>query len=151
MLNRTRVWLNCLNLDRSTGSQYGKPPIISPRDYIANHSDDWWKSSPYNMKNFDIYLCAYSAELKVMAAFVAKIYSNPDHPSGLNKVPNFITYVNVGLTKKHPFSFRMSTSKPSLLRRMMSFWLSVINGSLSLGITPISTTFKIVSEQALFD
>lgn len=86
MLNRTRVWMNCLNLDRSTGSQYGKPPIISPRDYIANHSDRWWASSPYNMKHFDIQICAYNAELKVMAAFVAKIYNDPNHPTGLNRV-----------------------------------------------------------------
>ncbi|KAF9485193.1 hypothetical protein BDN70DRAFT_871586 [Pholiota conissans] len=89
MLNRTRVWLNCLNLDRSTGSQYGKPPIISPKDYIANHSERWWTSSPYNMKNFDIHTCAYNSELKLMSAFIAKIYSDPDHPTGLNKMVDF--------------------------------------------------------------
>ena len=86
MLNRTRVWMNCLNLDRSTGSQYGKPPIISPKDYIANHSENWWSSSPHNMQNFDIHICAYNSELKVMAAFIAKIYNDPDHPTGLNRV-----------------------------------------------------------------
>ncbi|KAG6880114.1 hypothetical protein C0992_005821 [Termitomyces sp. T32_za158] len=89
LLNRTRVWLNCFNLDRSTGSQYGKPPIISSADYMANHSENWWKSSPYNMKNFDIHLCAYNAELKVMAGFIQKIYSDPDHPTGLNKTVDF--------------------------------------------------------------
>jgi hypothetical protein len=85
-LNRTRVWLNCFNLDRSTGSQNGKPPIISNNDYIANHSEDWWKSSPYNMKNFDIQLCCYNSELRVMAKFRSKIYNNPAHPTGLSKV-----------------------------------------------------------------
>lgn len=85
-LNRTRVWLNCFNLDRSTGSQNGKPPVISNDDYIANHSDDWWKSSPYNMKNFDIQLITYNSELKVMAKFRSKIYNDPAHPTGLNKV-----------------------------------------------------------------
>ncbi|KAG6876221.1 hypothetical protein C0993_004878 [Termitomyces sp. T159_Od127] len=89
LLNRTRVWLNCFNLDRSTGSQYGKPPIISSADYMANHSENWWRSSPYNMKNFDIHLCAYNAELKVMAGFIQKIYSDPDHPTGLNKSVDF--------------------------------------------------------------
>ncbi|KAF5375594.1 hypothetical protein D9757_008502 [Collybiopsis confluens] len=84
-LNRTRVWLNCFNLDRSTGSQNGKPPVISNDDYIANHSEDWWKSSPYNMKNFDIQLCCYNSELKVMAKFRSRIYSDPSHPTGLNK------------------------------------------------------------------
>ncbi|KAF7312328.1 Zn(2)-C6 fungal-type domain-containing protein [Mycena indigotica] len=64
MLNRTRVWLNCFNLDRSTGSQYGKTPTISNADYMANHSEDWWRSSPYNMRNFDIHTCAYNSELR---------------------------------------------------------------------------------------
>ncbi|KAJ7494661.1 hypothetical protein B0H11DRAFT_2156005 [Mycena galericulata] len=89
MLNRTRVWLNCFNLDRSTGSQYGKAPTISNNDYMANHSEDWWRSSPYNMPNFDIHICAYNSELKVMAAFMAKIYSDPSHPTGLNKNVDF--------------------------------------------------------------
>lgn len=93
MLNRTRVWLNCVNLDRSTGSQYGKPPIISGADYMANHSQDWWKSSLYNMKHFDIHICAYNAELKVLAGFIAKIYSDPHHPTGLNKVRHTLSYL----------------------------------------------------------
>ncbi|KAJ7363984.1 hypothetical protein DFH08DRAFT_930081 [Mycena albidolilacea] len=89
MLNRTRVWLNCFNLDRSTGSQYGKAPTIPNSDYMANHSWDWWRSSPYNMQNFDIHICAYNSELKVMAAFMATIYSDPNHPTGLNKNIDF--------------------------------------------------------------
>ena len=28
LLNRTRVWLNCYNLDRSTATQFGKPATI---------------------------------------------------------------------------------------------------------------------------
>ena len=86
MLNRTRAWLNCFNLDRSTGTQYGKRPIIDNANYIAHNSTDWWNSSKYNMKNFDIHLCGYTAELMVMAEFVKKIYSDPNHPTGLNKV-----------------------------------------------------------------
>jgi hypothetical protein len=86
MLNRTRIWINCFNLDRSTGSQYGKPPTIGNMDYTANHSGDWWKSSPYNMKHFDIQICAYNAELRVMAKFISTIYSDPRHPTGLNTV-----------------------------------------------------------------
>ncbi|KAF8986590.1 hypothetical protein BDQ17DRAFT_1436191 [Cyathus striatus] len=89
MLNRTRVWLNCFNLDRSTGSQYGKPPIISGSDYMANHSQEWWNSSPYNMTNFDIHTSAYNSELKVMGRFISKIYSDPEHPTGLNKEVDF--------------------------------------------------------------
>jgi hypothetical protein len=86
MLNRTRVWLNCFNLDRSSGSQYGKPIVIKNTDYIANHSEDFWSSSEYNLKEFDIHLCCYNAELRVMADFMAQIYSDPNHPTGLNKV-----------------------------------------------------------------
>lgn len=88
-LNLTRVWINCFNLDRSTSSQYGKRPIISSIDYIANHSENWWASSEYNLKDFDIQLCCYNAELKVMGDFIEKIYSDPDHPTGLNKKLNF--------------------------------------------------------------
>lgn len=86
LLSRQRIWMNCFNLDRSTGSQYGKPPIIPNTDYFASHSEDWWRSSPYNMKGFDIHLCGYNAELRLMSNFKQKIYSDPNHPIGLNKV-----------------------------------------------------------------
>ncbi|CDO74907.1 hypothetical protein BN946_scf184988.g14 [Trametes cinnabarina] len=85
MLNRTRTWLNCFNLDRSMASQYGKAPIISNTDYVASHSEFWWKSSPYNIPGFDIHLCAYNAELKVLADYRYTIFSDPEHPVGLNK------------------------------------------------------------------
>ncbi|KAL0572188.1 hypothetical protein V5O48_009783, partial [Marasmius crinis-equi] len=88
-LNRTRVWINCFNLDRSTSSQYGKRPIISSIDYIATHSETWWSSSEYNMKNFDIQICCYNAELKIMGKFIETIYSDSRHPTGLNKDLNF--------------------------------------------------------------
>jgi hypothetical protein len=89
MLNRTRVWLNCFNLDRSTGSEYGKPPIVTNSDYVANHSETWWNSSAYNIPHFDIHLCAYNAELKVMAKFRERIYTDPHHPTGLNMNADF--------------------------------------------------------------
>lgn len=92
MLNRNRVWLNCFNLDRSTGTQYGKRPIIDNTNYFANNSANWWHSSEYNMINFDIQLCGYTAELRVMADFVKKIYSDPNHPTGLNKVTDMFKF-----------------------------------------------------------
>lgn len=85
MLNRTRVWLNCFNLDRSTGSQHGKQPIIRDTDYMACHSEDWWRQSQHNMQNFDIHICGYTAELRLMSQFVGKIHNNPEHPKGFNK------------------------------------------------------------------
>ncbi|TFK49594.1 hypothetical protein OE88DRAFT_357610 [Heliocybe sulcata] len=84
LLNRTRAWLNCFNLDRSTSSQYGKTPIIKNTDFVACHSETWWQSSPYNMPGFDVHICGYNAELKTMANFVAQVYSNPEHPTGLD-------------------------------------------------------------------
>lgn len=112
MLNRTRVWLNCFNLDRSTGSQYGKAAIIPNTDYVANHSEDWWRSSPYNMDKFDIHICGYNAELRVMAAFTAKIYSDPNHPTGLNKDVDF---------ERH------ATATDEELQRLGSKWFNVLD------------------------
>lgn len=86
ILNRTRIWLNCYNVDRSMSSQYGKPPIINNVDYVASHSTEWYRTSPYNLEHFDIHICAYNAELRVMASFMAKIYNDPEQPTGLNKV-----------------------------------------------------------------
>ncbi|TCD60602.1 hypothetical protein EIP91_009820 [Steccherinum ochraceum] len=83
LLNRTRTWLAIFNLDRSTGSQYGKPPIITNTDYVAVHSGEWWNSSAYNMKGFDIHVAAYNAELRVIADFGAKIRSNANNPAGM--------------------------------------------------------------------
>ncbi len=80
------MWLNCYNLDRSYASQYGKAPIIHNADYIANHTEVWYKSSPYNISDIDIHLCAYNAELKVLADYRNVIFSDPEHPVGLNKV-----------------------------------------------------------------
>lgn len=86
LLNRTRVWLNCYNLDRSTSSWHGKQSTIADSDYLATHSAEWWKSSPYNFRNFDIHLAGYNAELRVMNEFKKKIYSSASSPTGLDRV-----------------------------------------------------------------
>lgn len=86
LLNRTRVWLNCYNVDRSMGTQHGRGPTIPNHDWIASHSEDWWKSSDQNLKGFDIHTSAYTSELRVVSQFRAKIYSDPESPTGLNKV-----------------------------------------------------------------
>lgn len=49
MLNRTRVWMLCFNIDRSTATQFGKPSTIK-EDYITRHSADWYKQSHYRDK-----------------------------------------------------------------------------------------------------
>lgn len=87
MLNRTRAWLNCYNLDRVLGSQYAKAPIIPNDDYIANRSGQWWCSSEYNMKNFDIHLAGYSAVLAILSRFTEEVHSEPNDSTGvLSKV-----------------------------------------------------------------
>lgn len=80
--NRTRIWINCYNLDRSTSTQFGKPSIIK-NDYIASHSKFWYKTTDFF---YDIHLNGYTQLLRVMASFHEAIYSNPDQPTGLNKV-----------------------------------------------------------------
>ena len=100
MLNRTRAWLNCFNSDRSYGSQYGKTAVISNADYVASHSPEWWNSSEHNIEHFDIHLCAYTSELRVLSDFLSKVYSNPEHPTGLNKVGFLLQYLVFGVA--HP-------------------------------------------------
>ncbi|KAJ7472029.1 hypothetical protein FB451DRAFT_313024 [Mycena latifolia] len=90
LLNRTRVWMICFNLDRSTATQFGKPSTIK-EDYILRHkSDDWYKKSPYNT-SYDIHMCAYTALLLLVARFHDDIFSDPTSPSGLNKHVDFRT------------------------------------------------------------
>ncbi|KAG8213378.1 hypothetical protein J3R82DRAFT_11872 [Butyriboletus roseoflavus] len=94
LLSRQRIWMNCYNLDRSTGTQYGKRPIIPETDYFALHSEDWWRSSPYNIKGFDIHLCGYNAELRLVSNFLSKVYGDPSHPIGLDKTLNVAQFAS---------------------------------------------------------
>ncbi|KAF8589368.1 hypothetical protein K439DRAFT_1628805 [Ramaria rubella] len=83
--NRTRIWINCYNVDRSTSTQFGKPSTIK-EDYIARHSKYWYKTTEFN---YDIHLNSYTQLLRVMARFHEAIYSDPDAPTGLNKNIDF--------------------------------------------------------------
>ncbi len=91
-LNRTRAWLSCFNLDRSIGSQYGKPPIISNTDYVAHQAETWWNKSSYNLLDLDSHLAGQTACLTVLADFRACIYGNPRNPTGYNKVGVHVCY-----------------------------------------------------------
>ncbi|KAF9236150.1 fungal-specific transcription factor domain-containing protein [Melanogaster broomeanus] len=84
MLNRTRVWMICFNLDRSTATQFGKPSTIND-DYIMRNSADWYKGSQYRDK-YDIHMCAQSSLLRILGRFHDEIFSDPNSPTGLNKV-----------------------------------------------------------------
>ncbi|KAG7085553.1 hypothetical protein E1B28_003110 [Marasmius oreades] len=94
VLNRTRVWMICFNLDRSTATQFGKRSTIK-EDYILRHSADWFTKSQYNL-DFDVHLCAHTALLKIVAKFHDDIFSDTSSPSGLNKRIDFRT-----VTLKH--------------------------------------------------
>jgi hypothetical protein len=87
MLNRTRVWMICFNLDRSTATQFGKPSTIK-EDYIIRSSQDWYKKSQYNI-SYDVHLCGYTALLRIVARFHEEIFSDSATPSGLNKLVDF--------------------------------------------------------------
>ncbi|GLB42696.1 putative fungal specific transcription factor [Lyophyllum shimeji] len=87
ILNRTRVWMICFNLDRSTATQFGKPSTIK-EDYIMRNAKDWYKKSKYNLP-YDVHLCAYSALLRIVAKSHDEIFSDPSSPTCLNKQVDF--------------------------------------------------------------
>jgi Fungal specific transcription factor domain len=125
MLNRTRAWLNVFNLDRSLGSQYGKMSIIGNTDYVANHSHGWWNSSEYNIEHFDVHLCAYNAELRVLSGFLTKVYSNPEHPTGLNKVGFQLYRSSCTLTSSKEIDLgRLATETDDNIEQMRMHWFS---------------------------
>ncbi|KAJ3509576.1 hypothetical protein NLJ89_g5151 [Agrocybe chaxingu] len=102
ILNKTRVWMICFNLDRSTATQFGKPSTIK-EDFITKGAKDWYKKSQYN-HCYDIHLCAYSALLQIVAKFHDEIFSDSSSPTGLNKKVDFraITLAHdANLTKYH--------------------------------------------------
>lgn len=84
MLNRTRMWLVCFNLDRSTSTQFGKMSTLK-EGFIVRTSEDWYRSNRYSSK-YDIHLCAYTALLRIMARFVDEVFSDENTVTGLNTV-----------------------------------------------------------------
>jgi hypothetical protein len=107
ILNRTRVWLICFTLDRSTATQFGKPSTIK-EDYIIRTSKEWYKKSIYNHP-FDIHLCAYVSLLRIVSHFHEEIFSDPDAPTGLNKVCHALSLTPVFGLNALPAN-RLSTS-----------------------------------------
>ncbi|KAJ7711995.1 hypothetical protein B0H16DRAFT_1744612 [Mycena metata] len=117
MLNRTRVWMICFNLDRSTATQLasrrrsrristsldGEPLKLTPRSVLRHGNEDWYKKSPYN-SSFDIHMCCYTALLRVVARFHDEIFSDPASPTGLNKRVDFRTVTLLHDAKLTAFS-----------------------------------------------
>ncbi|KZW01468.1 hypothetical protein EXIGLDRAFT_63179 [Exidia glandulosa HHB12029] len=92
ILNRTRVWLICFNLDRSTSTQFGKMATLR-EDYIVRTSPEWYRESAYNSK-YDVHLCAYTQLLRVMAHFIEEVFSDENSCSGLNKNVDWLEVTN---------------------------------------------------------
>ncbi len=84
ILNRTRTWIICFNLDRSGATQFGKPPSIK-EDTIIRHAGTWYNKS-INNHCYDVHMVAYTDLLRIVARFLEEVYSDPNSPTGLNKV-----------------------------------------------------------------
>lgn len=91
ILNRTRTWIICFNLDRSGATQFGKPPSIK-EDVIIRNTTTWYKKS-INNHCYDIHMVAYTSLLRIVAGFLEEVYSDPNSPTGLNKVRERKSYV----------------------------------------------------------
>ncbi|KAG9045736.1 hypothetical protein FS837_005758 [Tulasnella sp. UAMH 9824] len=87
ILNRTRTWIICFNLDRSGATQFGKPPSIK-EDTVIRRSPTWYKKSPHN-HCYDVHMVAYTELLRLVGGFLEEVYSDPNSPTGLNKELNF--------------------------------------------------------------
>ncbi|KAI9439194.1 fungal-specific transcription factor domain-containing protein [Lactarius indigo] len=87
MLNRTRIWIICFNLDKSTATQFGKPSTLK-EDYIMRHSLEWYKASNHNHP-YDVHIIAYSSLFRIVNQFHQKVFSDVDVPNGLNRSIDF--------------------------------------------------------------
>ena len=85
VLNRTRTWMLCYNLDRSTAAQLGKPMTIRD-NYTIRHGGNWYKSSKFGVNSpFDIHLVGLTQLLGILSEFLNSVYSDVDHPTGLRE------------------------------------------------------------------
>ncbi|KAG8715199.1 hypothetical protein FRC09_016829 [Ceratobasidium sp. 395] len=87
VLNRTRTWLICFNLDRALATKLGRPTTI-PEDYIVRHSREWWRRSRFNGR-LDVHLCFYTQLLRTVTRYFSLIYSDPESLSGFNESTEF--------------------------------------------------------------
>ncbi|KAH8976971.1 fungal-specific transcription factor domain-containing protein [Lactarius hatsudake] len=87
MLNRTRVWIICFNLDKSAAMQFGKPCTLK-EDYIMHHPLEWYKASNHNHP-YDVHIIAYSSLFRIINQFHQKVFSDLDVPNGLNRSIDF--------------------------------------------------------------
>ncbi|KAI9450175.1 hypothetical protein F5148DRAFT_1370891 [Russula earlei] len=82
MLNRTRIWIICFNIDKSTATQFGKPSTLK-EDFIVRKSLEWYKSSPNNHP-YDVHIIAYTSLFRIVNKFHQDVFSDPTVPNSLN-------------------------------------------------------------------
>lgn len=87
VINRTRVWMMCYNLDQSTATQFGKPSTLK-EDRIIREGPGWYNHSPAN-DPFDIHLVAYSSLMRVLSRFQAEICNDPYFAMGSDRAVDF--------------------------------------------------------------
>ncbi|PVG01932.1 hypothetical protein CPB86DRAFT_751962 [Serendipita vermifera] len=83
VLNRTRTWIICFNMDRTSAAQLGKPMTIR-ENYMIRSSADWYKGSKYN-NSYDLHLCQTTALMRIMSRFQKTVYSDLDSESGFKE------------------------------------------------------------------
>ncbi|KAG8750329.1 hypothetical protein FRC14_000635 [Serendipita sp. 396] len=82
ILNRTRTWIICYNMDRSSSAQLGKPMTIR-ENYIIQDSETWWQRSKFNHP-YDLHLCQHTTLMRIMSSF-QETYSDMRTPSGIKE------------------------------------------------------------------
>ncbi|KAG8820410.1 hypothetical protein FRC17_010157 [Serendipita sp. 399] len=82
ILNRTRTWLICYNMDRSSSAQLGKPMTIH-ENFIIKDSALWYQRSAYNHP-YDLHLCQETTLMRIMSRF-QETYADSTTPSGIKE------------------------------------------------------------------
>jgi hypothetical protein len=86
MLNRTRIWIICFNVDKSSATQFGKLSTVK-EDHIVRKSLEWYNSSNYN-STYDVHIIAYTSLFRIVNKFHQEVFSDPTVPNGLNRTIN---------------------------------------------------------------
>ncbi|KAG9124119.1 hypothetical protein FRC07_012764 [Ceratobasidium sp. 392] len=83
VLNRTRTWLLCFNLDYAFALKLNRPATV-PEDGIVRRSREWWHQSRYNGR-LDVHLCFHTQLLRIVKRYLSLMHSDPESLSGFNE------------------------------------------------------------------
>ncbi|KIJ22679.1 hypothetical protein M422DRAFT_196896, partial [Sphaerobolus stellatus SS14] len=73
-MNRTRTWLNCWNVDRSSAVQFGKPTGLE-EDETVRGAKAWYRSgiNKASGDKYDVHLVAFTELLMIMTRFHERV------------------------------------------------------------------------------